>query len=282
MENQKNLNDQFDPINRIIDGVEKGAQTIKKRARSLSKEAERAVETIQNFSNESQSLVSQFQNILLEEPIQLVPENTKQLKITYMKIFHSILSMLFGQKVGEYIIFKIFNQLIDTESSILLAFIIIPVVLTLKYFPSLNKDERKEKLSERFIYIYSIFIGMILGFVFMRIQTDSNISYGIINASILFLYFNTPEFVLSIDDKRKNQMIISVIGPLSMIFIGFIFRESFVISLLALLFYSCINFISFQVYTTYNINNIKETPTALIILNIISEIYIKTVLSLIN
>uniref|UniRef100_A0AAF5CRE6 Tyrosine--tRNA ligase n=1 Tax=Strongyloides stercoralis TaxID=6248 RepID=A0AAF5CRE6_STRER len=226
---------QLNPINRILDGVEKGAQAIKRRARSLSKDAERAVETIQIISNESQSLVTQFQNVLLKEPIELEAKNIRELKIIYMKIFYSILSMLFGQKMGEYVIFKIFNQLIDTESSILLSYIVIPVIIVLRYFPSLNNEEKKEKLCERNLYIYSIFIGMVLGFVFIRTQIDTAISYGLINASILFLYFNTPEFVLSINDKNKNQII-----------------------------------------------NIKETQTALIILNILSETYIKTVLSLIN
>uniref|UniRef100_A0A0N5CF50 Vesicle transport protein n=1 Tax=Strongyloides papillosus TaxID=174720 RepID=A0A0N5CF50_STREA len=273
---------QLDPINRIVDGVDQGAEVIRRKARSLSREAERAVEKIQNISNESQSLVTQFQTILLDEPIELAPKNVKELKIIYMRIFYSILSMLFGQKISAYVIFKIFNQLIDTESSILLSYIIIPVIIILKYFPTKDKNEEKEKLEERNLYIYSIFIGMALGFVFIRLQTDTTISYGILNASVLFSYFNLPNFVLSVGDKRKNQVIVSVLPSLAMIFIGYILKESLVTAFLASLFYCCINFISFQVYTNYTTCNVKSTPTALIIINIILEIYLKTVLASIN
>uniref|UniRef100_A0A0N4ZZ25 Protein YIPF n=1 Tax=Parastrongyloides trichosuri TaxID=131310 RepID=A0A0N4ZZ25_PARTI len=282
MSNRRSRRDQADAIGRIMDGVEDGAEVLKMRARSLSREAERAAEAIQALTNESHSFIAQFQTILLEEPLKLTFENINELRIIYMRTFFSTLSMLFGQKLGEYVIFRLFKQLIDKESSILLTYIIIPVLLVLRYFPTTNKNEIKEKLSERFLYIYSIIFGMVLGFVYILLQTDTIIPYGLLNTAIMYSYFNTPEFVLSINDKRKNQIIITCLAPLTMIIIGPILKDSFVIASVALLFYSCLNFISFQIYGFYNKNTIKGTTTAIILIYIISEIYIKTVLSLIH
>uniref|UniRef100_A0AC35UIN4 Transmembrane protein n=1 Tax=Rhabditophanes sp. KR3021 TaxID=114890 RepID=A0AC35UIN4_9BILA len=235
-------------MEKIVEGVEGGIQTIIRRTRTLSADASKVVQNIQQLTFETQSVFGKFVQIMKQPTEVIETYNLKELEVASMIISYGMLAFLIGSTIATFMTNKLVGEVMDPQSLILFNYFILPVLLWLKYIPINNAIVETELLTERVYYMISTVYGICHGILVAKFVSNHSTYCGLINAVALFGFFRLKRGNELKLEGLKLEISLVAVSVASVLASSVVVERNLTLGIETAILYGTINFIASKLY----------------------------------